>query len=379
MSFKDIFYSEIKSLMKNKVFYAFIVVVAINILTNYNTDISRLDPVEEGGYYGYTYSQDQGDILSRGYELLTLAYQEKRVIRYLPLATFKDLSDNQLKELEDFLLNMSSNKIIPSAEKDDFIISTDDMFAYMEKLDNEVGGNTLYADKEYFYSRPVTYEEELKKREKIKSQDKHTRAYARLFSDYNGIGAALFVVFIVVISLFSDIKSGKKDIYYSLDTKASNYIFAKFCGLLIAIMGVFISFALIETIFFVFSALKNGQSIDIFAFIWTTIIWITPTVMFSIALPFLVYTAFDKFSLSLISGILMSSYMLMTTELYGDYSLSRLIIRFNSLSPYEDFAPFREAILINRGFYILLSIACLYISTYLWKMRKHSVLASIEL
>lgn len=378
MSFKNIFFYEIKTQMKSKIFYAFIIIILINLLTNYSSDMKRLDPLEADSFYGFTSTIEEKDVLYRGYELLYFNYLDKKVIRYIPLGSYKNLSDSQVLELKDFLDKMAPGKSISDITRDDFKINTNEMFEFMKKFDKDVGGKTNFTDEEYFHTRLATFEEANEKRYKIKVQDEHTRSYARLFSDYNGIAAALFVGFIAVFSMYRDTKVGDRELHYTSNTSAINYIFAKFLGVLVSAMGVFLLFAILETIIFTISALQNGENIDLFAFIGTTLLWITPTLMFSIALSFFIYVVSNKFSLSLISQLLTSYYMLSSTNHLGDYRISRLIIRFNALAPYEEIAPYINAITINRVFYILLSILILIITSYIWNHRKISTLESIS-
>jgi len=370
---------EIKQQMKSRIFYAFIIVLIIMMLTNYNANNTRLKPLEKDGYYGYTSTTVDEDVLYRGYELLHMAYLDKQVIRYIPLGTFTDLSESQLEELGDFLEKMAPNKDPFTVTRKDFQIDVTTMFKYMEKLDEQVGGKTYFSDQEYFYSKKMTYEEAIEARHQIKEQDDYTRAYARLFSDYFGIDAAFFVLFVVAFSMYRDIRTGQRELYYTSNTTALSYIGGKFCGLLCSIMSVFLLFALLETLLFAIQAIQYGEHIDLLAFLWTSFVWLTPTVMFCIAFPLLIYTVTNRFSLTVISQFAFSSYMLYTTSLSDDYGITRLIIRFNQLAPYEVFEPFAHSILINRIFYVVLSLVILGLTGYIWSFRKKRVLQSIDL
>ncbi len=193
-------------------------------------------------------------------------------------------------------------------------------------------------------------------------------------ADYLGIIAAVFGIFVCVVSAKRDKTYGVEDIVYSSNVNSIIYMVSKAIGLLVSIMAVFLFIGLIETIIFFMESVKYNIPVDLLAIFKYIIVWIGPTVMFEVSLCMLIVVLVENAILPIIIQLGLTFLCLLNTEYLGDYALSKFIIRFNTIDSSNIYNKVSNAITYNRIFYFCISVVICVLTIWVWHMKRNKIL-----
>jgi hypothetical protein len=108
--------------------------------------------------------------------------------------------------------------------------------------------------------------------------------------------------------------------------------------------------------------------IDYLAFYKYTFLWILPTIMFTTALGMLISIIFENGIAAVPIQFIL--WMLSLQPLMGNYSLTKIFIRFNTAGNYSNYIIWKPDIIINRLFYIILSVALAYFTSMILTLKR---------
>jgi len=273
------------------------------------------------------------------------------------------LSDKQVNAFKEAMDKISPEKQISDEEFD----------KALEQLDKALGGGSRYNEqyRESILSINITYEEAMENYNVILKEDKLTNAEGRVFADYMGITAGLFPIFIAAFILIRDMKSGAQEIIFSKKISSLKYVLTKYLAAIVAFIIPYIITASHATLKYSMLAAKGNISIDYFAFYKYTLMWVVPTLMFVTALGMVFAVLFKKPIAAIIVQFLL--WCTSISSLHGSYGISKYIIRFNSSVPNTEYMKWAKTIYINRGFYVVLSAAIIFITVLIYNRRRGSV------
>lgn len=242
--------------------------------------------------------------------------------------------------------------------------------AKLQELDEWLGGRTIYG-KEFrskFLSRPLTFEEAQAQFETLVHQEGLANSYARLFADYMGITAGLFPVFVGAFVLARDRRTRMEELIRVRGISPLTYIIAKYLSIVLLLGLVYLIIALYPTYVFRQVCQQGAYPFQPLAFIKYTAGWVVPTLMFTVALSMTV----AELTGSGLVAIVIQTVLWFTsiTQLKGDYSFSKYIIRFNSAVDYELYHMCANDILINRLFYLAVSGILVLICAWIWSRKS---------
>lgn len=361
---------DIKYLFKNTTLYLFFGVVILFYISQFIGDIGKIGvpikPVPGQEYYGTVKITDKTEEIKEIFRNLN---------RDLNNGTFeKSGFINKVVKLnkdEITLLKNAANRI-GAFDTDEISIkvSYEEYLKIVREVDKKLGKNTSYGDKyrKMVLNRNMTYEEALTEFYDVLDKDKLTNAYARLFADYMGITAAFFPIFLSAFILTRDKRSKMHELIYSRSIKSSSYVISKYIALVTSALLVYLAVATHATIKFCNFAAQNKYIIDYLAFYKYTFIWILPTLMFTTAVGMLISMIFGNgiFALPIQFVLWMTSLF----PLEGDYNLSKILIRFNTVGSYNNYILWSKDIITNRIFYAVLSIGIVFITATLLTWRR---------
>jgi len=218
------------------------------------------------------------------------------------------------------------------------------------------------------YSIPVTYEEAAANYENLVCKDKVTGGFGRLFSDYMGITAGFFSIFIGAFLPTRDKRSRMHELIYTRPVSSIVYVFARYIGACVSIIICYLLLATHATVMFAKIAAVNSLSMDYFAFYKYTFTWVLPTVMFTTSLGMLVSSVAGNGVASIPLQFLLWINSLL--PLSGDYSLTKFVLRFNSAGKYEEYIKWLPAIYMNRVFFLIISFAIALLTSWVWSLRR---------
>ena len=361
---------ELKYQFKSITFYVFFIIVLADFATQFIPDSNFTKPLPEQEYYGRTTETDIYLEMSRLYKNLSWDLEKGEIIKYPPpLGIIKKvkLSNNQKQNLKQMLDNMVPSGILNNP-KEDIKISYDEFINMIRNFNKYMGGYTVYSDSLRHTSRPMTYEEALKEYEEITQKDEVTNAFARIFADYMGVAAGLFIIFISAFVLLRDREKNAHEVIYSSEVSSIKYVLSKYVAICISIMICFLSVATYSTIKFINLANINKYTIDYLAFYKYTFTWIMPTVLFTVALGMFLSILFNTSIIPIVVQFMLWFNSIMPLE--GEYSLDRYFIRFNTVGSYNEYMQWRNQIICNRVFYTVISFGVIILTSYVWSKRR---------
>ncbi|WP_026894690.1 ABC transporter permease [Clostridiisalibacter paucivorans] len=320
-------------------------------------------------HYGYKDIKDPNEKIDAIYDYMTNILATGRYIEIgIFSSEYEDLSNTQRKAIEIAMERISSNGI-DEFDNLNTNIKYNEIERILDDLNNKMGGNTEFAknERKYIYRKRLSYEDAEKRFGEIINKDKITNAYARYFSDYMGLTAGFYAIFIAAF-LFSKRQRQKMDALINRDkTSIKTVILSKYIGVCICILLCYVLVATHATYRFYLISSNFNYTVDLFAFYKYIFIWVLPTVMFTIAIGMLLSIVLNRPILTIIiQGIL---YGVSVLPLKGDYGLSKFMIRFNVLGYYEDYIKWQPQIIRNRIFYTVLSIGIVIFTIYIWNKR----------
>ncbi|WP_027633531.1 ABC transporter permease [Clostridium hydrogeniformans] len=384
MVFLNLTLSEIKQQLRSVKFYNFLLLLLIFYLYQYKVDGNRFKPPSSNVEYNKVVITPEAENLVLGYKELHEVLRSKEVIRYLPIAQKVKLSDKQIDNLEEYLDKIAPNIDVSTIKDKDINTNYRSMREYMRNLDEDLGGKT-FLGRYYKFMESMTYEEALIDYERQNSDKNITDIYGRILADYLGVGAGLFVVFFSAFSMIRDKECGTQELIYSSKVRSFEYVGAKFMGMFITAMGVFLILGVIETIIFSFQGEIYNIKINPISFQWNfhyikinpfsfikyIIGWVAPTVMFTIGLSMLISVVFENAILPIVVQVGATLLLIFNTELTGVYDFTRFIIRFNTVKYGDYYAKFTETIIYNRFFYVGISLLLLLVTSYIWTIKRN--------
>ncbi|WP_425446492.1 ABC transporter permease [Dethiothermospora halolimnae] len=374
--FFELIGKEIKQQFKSITFYLFIIILIFSYHTQFIGDlpdsIKPTPPNKENGYnnyYGYTYDVSHMEEMKSVYSSLYRDYKNKEtLIHGTVMNKTVKLSQEQIDFLKKTMKKISIDGYQEKGLKID--ITYEDYLDLMEEVDKKLGGDTYY-DSEYRYMitrKRLSYEEALENFNILMEKDKLTRGYGRLFADYMGITAGIYLIFLSAFVITRDKRSKMDGLIYSRKISSFKYILAKYIGLFVSVFIGYIVVATHATIMFTKIASINNYTIDYFAFYKYTIIWIVPTILFTLSIGFIISIVFGNGIVAIPFQFILFSRSVL--PLSGDYGLDKFMIRFNSSGKYEQYIQWRPQIITNRIFYVILSIAILIISVLVFEWKR---------
>lgn len=249
-------------------------------------------------------------------------------------------------------------------------ISYDEFTLKVNKIDQLLGGNTIYGDKhrKEYLIRPQTQEEASKEFDTMVNHEGLTNAYGKMLADYMGITAGFFPTFIAAFLLGRDKRTIMAELVRVRTCGSLTYIFAKYLAV-VALLGlVYLLISVQPTYAFYKIVTANGWTFHPFGFVKFTLGWVLPTLMFTTALSMF----FSEITGSGIAAIPLQLILWFTSlsPLKGDYSLSKYVIRFNSAGSYDLLEHSLNAIALNRVFYIGLSLALVGLCAWVWEKNR---------
>ncbi len=107
----------------------------------------------------------------------------------------------------------------------------------------------------------------MKDYESIINNDKVSRAYARLFSDYMGIVLAILPIFLAVTRVLKDKRAKAAQVIFSKKCSSTVIILSRYLAIISMIIFPLILISITPTLQSIYSADSNGITADYFAFI----------------------------------------------------------------------------------------------------------------
>ncbi|GMQ60283.1 ABC transporter permease [Vallitalea sediminicola] len=364
---------EIKYQLKSITFGIFCVSVVLFYITQFVGDInmedmyskSPTDILAEGSIF---YASDREDELNicftQKLDMLhsLLDNDEKNnnfaVLSNLAVVERKDLNDEQLKLISTVKKELE--------EKD---ISEQEYQDILQQLNNELSHINMYKDDKIknLVAKKILFEETIRRKEEIATEEKVTGSYARLFADYIGIAVGFFAVFIAAFTLIRDRKYKSYEIIYTKKISSIKYVLSKYIGNVFLMLIVVLVLAGYSTIYFA----NHYGNIDYFAFIKISITWILPTIMIVTSLAYLLQIVSGNGILPIIVQFVYWNYSMPFSN--SQYNVSKYIIRYNHVSTLSEYQKVANDIMINRIVTVAVSVVILIGAIWIFERKRGNI------
>lgn len=245
-------------------------------------------------------------------------------------------------------------------------LSNNEFWAWLQKLNDALGGAYFaegISSGEYV---PRTYEEALADYQALVREDHVTQAYARYFSDYMGIALSLFPAFLAAFMMGKDRRSGAEQLIDTRPVRGVTYVAVKYLGLMLPLATFVVLAGCIPTIGAITLRL-SGHDADVLAYLWHCIAWLIPTVLSVSALSLFISivsgsgivaipVAVIWWAVSVISGF------------HGPYPLYVAAIRFNSIGRMA--SGWAGQITANRLFLLASSALLVFLAGLIYDYKR---------
>ncbi len=262
--------------------------------------------------------------------------------------------------------NENENEKTIQEERIDFSVREDMSYTefkeLMQEVDDILGGGSNYAAESLigFGTVPRTYEEADAAYELVKSSDKITGGYARLFSDYAvAIVFSFFPVFLAIIISTKDRYAKMSELIYTRKAAGIKIVLMRYLAILTAVMltAVILSYISSATVW----SMYTGMELDYFVPLAYDFGWIMPSAMTAVAVGMFLTELTNTPVAIAVQGIWWFIDMNMGMEsVSASYSLLRLAPRHNAgTDAYfrtQDFIDNFSNLLANRLLFAGLSV-----------------------
>lgn len=246
----------------------------------------------------------------------------------------------------------------------------------MSGLEGIIGSGSQYSIDmltSYFGITEMTYEEAVEEYKTTINEDGVTGSFARLFSDYLSIPLGLYPVFLVVLLWLKDLKTNAVELMYPRKVSSVKLLISRYSAGLVMIMIPVILLSFESLIPLISFGIKNGLTIDCFAYLKYILWWILPTIMIVTALGTLLTILTDS-PIAILLQLLWWFVDRGMTGLTGDTSLLTLMIRHNKLGGYNLVQNNLHAIWQNRLFLTALSLLLVMLSIWILIKKRRGKL-----
>lgn len=394
--FLSLFLKECRQILKSLIFYIYILVFVLMITSQMSQMESIGAPKPGQDFYGTVKSEDKQQIMR---QTLAKLFEETYHGSYAtyPFGFIKRVKLNDaetsemVREIEtctgkewDTLVIDYNNYFTASESADygeEYTVSPKEGYTYqqfealMEKACHIIGKGSSYEKQSYesMATELMDYDQAMAEYQDLCSKDRVTRAASRLFCDYAGIVLALLPMFFGISRSLRDKRANVSEVIYSKSISGASILLSRFFA------NVFLIFLpVLITAFFIqmpyqFAAERLGIVPDALAFLTGAAVWLLPEIMAVLALSFLITECTETIIAVFIQGAWAFLSIFGVLTLKGDFGL-KLIVRWNHLGGYSEFAEQAKDLYLNRGFYMLFAAVCIGLTVFVYeKKRKEGV------
>ncbi len=399
-----LFWKECKKILFSLAFVLYVIVTAAMYFTQFHNDCAApiTAPVPGQDNYGTVAKEIPELLMPAAAESLVSGYLENSYVAY-PIGFYKNvhlsekkkvrmasiiteitgITQAQLDSMEDyqpggFQLDDNGNIIYVEGNLPEISVLPELTYArfreLMQEADDIIGGGSDYSESYLVgtFSRvPQTYEDALAEYNAFFSEDKITRAYARLFCDYMGIVLAILPVFVAVFLAALDRRSQMEQLAYSRKISSAKLIFTRYAALVTVMLVPVILCAGIATA--KVSSLYQGCDTDPTAIFRYSSVWLLPNIMTAAAVGMLLTELTSSMLAIFVQGAAWFTSIFISTDLTGSIGKFTLVVRHNSLYGLDVFTRTYDNFIFNRVFYALASIAAIALTAYFYDRKRRGV------
>lgn len=399
-----IFWRQCRRILGSITYLAFVGILAVMYLTQFHADLQDdltmaekkvatdryanrnpfAKPLSGEDDYGWYYNEVPEIVMQSATMSLLFEYDEGAYAAY-PFGFYVTVRPGQTEQIQiaKILEEITGKKpqelmalfMAPQSSMEEPLpiqVTYADYQTKLAEVDRLLGGGSNYAPKwlAHFSRVPYTYEDRLQEFEGFVEGDRVTGAYARLFCDYLGITLGLFGVFLPVSMLMAD---KRRDRYKKMDSsfrKSAAVMINKFLAVNLMMLIPLLILAVVPTMQISAMAKSYDYSVDYAAFFKYILIWLLPLQLMVTATGFF-FTTVTGTWIGIPIQFAASCYAVATGAVHmtdGVFGMN-LILRFNVVGRREIYERAIPQLIVNRGFYLMLSMLLLLTTIYIFNRK----------
>ncbi|MEY8389927.1 ABC transporter permease [Lachnospiraceae bacterium] len=398
--FGTLFLKECKQILKSMVYYIYVIVFVMFLTSQLSGELTeRMEKPQPGQEsYGTVNSRRESDIMEKTLAGLTLETYHNSYATY-PMGFYKGVTLNEtelasvksivencsgksweqvMQDMEEHYANYEQNTIQGTMQaqisysvvvRED--LSYEEFCKNMEQVCGIVGAGSDYR-KEVLKAGvgvPMTYEQAVEEYEALCARDRITGATARLFCDYAGIVLAVLPVFLGVTRCLRDKRAQVVQVVFSHRASAFGIIVSRYlANVCMAFLPVVLT-AFAMQMPYQYHAETIGIAPDVFAFLKYSGIWLLPEIMTVLAVSFVITELTENVISIFIQVFWAIASLFSTVALQGNFGF-HLIVRWNALGNTAEYWRQRPELLVNRGFYFVLSLAAVAVTILIYEKKR---------
>lgn len=404
--FGTLFLKECKQIAKSITYYIFVACMVIFIVSQMGEFAGVNAPIKGLDNYGYTYSEDENQVMEMSLKGLINEYFTNSYTAY-PYGFYKKviLSEKKQRQIGGILeevtgitieelheqMNVFWSFLAKNASNDGNVVINNDIefpikpeknlsyeqfLTYMDQVDDLIGGGSNYSRNSVKRVNrvPKTYEQAVKEYEEIVHEDQVTRAFARIFSDYMGIVLGILPVFLAVTRGLRDRRAQAAEVIFSKKATSTTIILSRYLSTIVMILLPLLILSISPTLQGLYSAKAAGVSGDAFAFLKVSLWWLLPTILASVSVGFFFTELTNSALWILVQGIWwFISLFLCMDNLVGNVGWN-LIPRFNTVGEYAIYKDILPELIRNRLFYTAISILLVIATIVVYGYKRKGVM-----
>lgn len=359
--FGVLFWKECRQVLKSPVYYIYIIVFVLFLASQIDGGAENLqEPLPGQDEYGEAPTNDKELIMEGTLENLTREVSANSFATY-PMGFYKEvkLTSGELGQAEEILERCMGKSL-----------TYEEFAAAMEEICRLVGRGSFY-EKESYENRtyaPMTYEQ-AKEEFDAMCKEGLTRAWMRLFCDYAGIVLAVLPIFVGVTSALRDQRAKAQQVIFSRPVSGMRVVGCRYLANLAMLFLPVAACAFWMQRPIYAKAQEFGVPGNPWAFLTVSSVWLLPEIMMVLALSFLITELTDTVLAIFVQTAWGIGSMFGADILVGDFGL-KLVARWNTLGKTEFFALMEKELLVNRGYYLLLSAVCVILTVVVYEKKR---------
>lgn len=267
---------------------------------------------------------------------------------------------------EDSMAAQSMYRVDP-----DTSLTYDKFKEQMEKICKIIGKGSSFEKESY--SRgvdvPMSYEDALEEYNELIENDGITEAYMRLFCDYAGITLCMLPIFMGVTRCVRDKRSKVQQVIYTRKAKAFTIVLSRYLANVVMMLVPILILAFALETPYLYQAQTLGVKPHYLAFLEYSVVWLLPTILFVLAVSFLLTELLNGIGAIVIQVFMGMSSIMTVTTLMGDFRWN-LVPRWNCFGCTQQYLRERTELYQNRMLYTLLAIVCILLSVVLYEYKR---------
>lgn len=396
--FGTLFLKECKQVLHSLVYYIYLAIFVLFMVSQLGGNEIVSKPTTGQEFYGTKVTTDEHEIMGATLGKLVNAVNWNSFATY-PTGFYRGvtLSDEELDTLKDIIDNCTqkswdqimeeSKEYYEQFDTSDYEQSyladagyrvdaaqevTYDYFAEeMEKVCDIVGAGSDYekATYESSVSVPMTYEDAMEEYQAVVNEDGITGAYMRLYCDYAGIVLALLPIFLGVTRCVRDKRAKAEGVIYARNASSFTIVASRYVANAVMIFLPVVLLAFATQASYIYQAHTLDVQPQIMAFLWYSVIWLLPTLLFILAVSFFLTELTNGVIATIIMVFCVIAADMSVTNLVGNFGW-RLIPRWNTFGMTMNYMAQRSTLYQNRILYTGLAIVVFALAVVVYNYKR---------